>query len=62
MAKTENKIEVENKEFVNPFEAGVNYEMFLKAVGKQTVKEYCKDKLTTEQIEFLENDLTHYKK
>jgi hypothetical protein len=47
--------------FVNPFEAGVTYPVFLEAKGKQTVKEYCEGKLTAEQIEWLENDLTHYK-
>jgi hypothetical protein len=53
----------ENNEelFVNPFEAGVNYKIFCEAKGDKTVKEYCEGKLTAEQIEWLENDLTHYK-
>lgn len=51
----------ENTEFVNPFETGVNYKMFTEALNGSSVKDYCKGKLTDEQIEFLENDLKHYK-
>ena len=47
--------------FVNPFEPGVNYDMFLKALGTKTVKLYCKGKLTEEQIDWLIEDLKHYK-
>ncbi len=47
--------------FVNPFDKGVNYEMFLKAIGSKTIKTYCKGKLTIEQIEWLIEDLKHYK-
>jgi hypothetical protein len=47
--------------FVNPFEVGVNYEHFLTALGAKTIKTYCKGKLTNEQIEWLINDLKHYK-
>jgi hypothetical protein len=47
--------------FCNPFEVGVNYDMFLKSLGTKTVKTYCKGKLTEEQIEWLINDLKHYK-
>lgn len=43
--------------FVNPFDKGVNYSIFLEAVGKKTVSEYCKGKLTKEQIEWLEKDI-----
>lgn len=49
------------KEFVNPFEPGVNYKMFTDALNGEGVKDYCKGELTDEQIEFLENDLIHYK-
>lgn len=59
MAKQETKSEA--KDFVNPFEKGVNYKMFLDAVGKEDVAEYCKDHLTKEQIDFLIEDLKHYK-
>lgn len=47
--------------FINPFKTGVNYEMFLKALGAKTIKTYCKGKLTEEQIEWLIEDLKHYK-
>lgn len=47
--------------FLSPFGTGVNYKMFLEAIPKgTTVKEYCKGNLTTEQIDWLENDLNHY--
>ena len=55
-----NKVQ-ENTEFVNPFQAGISYEEFLNAIPKGVkVSEYGKDKLTPDQIEWLENDLTHY--
>ena len=47
--------------FCNPFETGINYDMFLKALGTKTVKIYCKGKLTEDQIEWLIEDLKHYK-
>ena len=65
-----NDTEVENKEienvattakkvnFLNPFEAGVTYAEFQKALGKKSVAEYCKGKLEKEQIEFLEAELS----
>lgn len=43
--------------FLNPFTEGVNYEDFLKEVGKKSVAEYCKGNLTKEEIEWLENDI-----
>jgi hypothetical protein len=46
-----------SNDFVNPFEVGVNYNDFLKAVGKKNISSYCKDKLTKEQIQWLENDI-----
>lgn len=50
------------KDFVNPFDAGVNYEEFLKAIPKDSnVEKYCKGKITDEQIKWLVNDLKHYK-
>jgi len=57
MAKKHNS----ENEFLNPFGIGVNYKMFLEAIPKgTTVKEYCEGNLTNEQIDWLENDLTHY--
>lgn len=49
--------------FINPFDVGVNYKDFLEAAkaSKLSVKEYCKGKLNTDQIEWLENDLKNYK-
>jgi hypothetical protein len=57
------KIETDTKAgFLNPFHEGVNYDHFLAALGKKTVDEYCAGKLKPEQIEWLKNDLSHYKK
>ena len=53
-------MEKEEKEikFLNPFDAGVTYAEFKKALGKKSVAEYCKGKLEKEQIEFLETELS----
>lgn len=60
MAKEKEIIPVE---FVNPFEAGVNYTQFLAAIPEGvTVEDYCKDKLTPEQIQWLTEDLKHFTK
>ena len=50
--------EVKETKFLNPFDAGVTYAEFKKALGKKTVKEYCKGKLSDEQIAFLETELS----
>lgn len=50
--------EVKEVKFLNPFEAGVTYAEFQKALGKKSVAEYCKGKLEKEQIEFLEKELS----
>lgn len=53
----------ENKGFVNPFEKGVSYSDFLAAIPEGvSLKEYCKDNLTSEQIEGLEIELNHFEK
>lgn len=52
------KKENENKkEFVNPFDNGVTYDDFLKALGTQKIEDYCKNELTNEQIEFLKTEI-----
>ena len=49
--------------FVNPFTKGVTYKDFLKAIPKgKTVAEYLKGKCTTEQIEWIENEVKQLKK
>lgn len=48
--------------FLNPFDIGVSYTDFLKEVGAKTISEYCKGKLTNEQIKWLENDIKLIKK
>ncbi len=50
--------EVKEVKFLNPFDEGVTYAEFKKALGKKSVAEYCKGKLSDEQIEFLETELS----
>lgn len=48
----------ENKtDFLNPFDAGVSYEQFLKAKGSKSLEDYCKDKLTIEELAFLKSEI-----
>ena len=56
MAKSDTK-----KEVVNPFDNGVNYKTFLDALGSNKIEDYLKNICTKEQIEFLIEDLKHYK-
>jgi hypothetical protein len=49
------KKESEDK-FINPFD-GAGYDEFLKAKGGKSVAEYCKGKLTENQIEILQREL-----
>jgi len=46
------------EKFLNPFDFGVTYAEFQKALGKKSVAEYCKGKLTEEQVEWLEKELS----
>jgi hypothetical protein len=46
---------------INPFDNGVNYKIFLDALGSNKVEDYLKDVCTKEQIEWLIEDLKHYK-
>ena len=49
-------------EFINPFESGVNYEQFLASIPEGvSVEEHCKNNLTKAQIEWLVEDLKHFK-
>lgn len=45
------------EEFVNPYNDGVTYAEFQKALGKKTVKEYAKGHLNDAQIKEIENEL-----
>lgn len=50
-------------DFVNPFTPGVSYAEFLATVPDGvSVADHCKEHLTDEQIQWLVNDLKHYKK
>ena len=57
MAKKTKKTEA----VVNPFEEGVNYKIFLDALGSNKVDEYLKNVCSKEQIEWLIEDLKLYK-
>ena len=50
--------EVKESKFLNPFEVGVTYAEFQKALGKKSVAEYCKGKLSDDEIAFLETELS----
>lgn len=54
--KKQNTTEVSSK-FLNPFDKGVSYVDFIKAMGTQKIDDYCKGKLTEEQIEFLKTEI-----
>jgi hypothetical protein len=51
-------VETKKTDFLNPFDEGVTYAEFQKALGKKSVSEYCKGKLSDEQIAFLETELS----
>lgn len=53
-------MEKEEKEikFLNPFDTGITYDEFQKALGKKSVAEYCKGKLSQDQIDWLEKELS----
>ena len=48
-------------EVVNPFDSGVNYKVFLEALGANKIEDYLKDACSKEQIEWLKEDLKLYK-
>lgn len=52
----------ESKEFLNPFDFGVNYEMFLDSIPDGiSIEKHLEGKITEEQMTFLLNDLEIYK-
>lgn len=55
------KLNTKQENIVNPFEDGVNYKIFLDALGSNKVDEYLKDVCSKEQIEWLIEDLKLYK-
>ena len=48
--------------FLNPFNTGISYADFLKAVGSQKIADYCKGKITDEEIAFIEKEVSLIKK
>lgn len=56
-----NKPKIKKGEFLNPFKKGVSYELFLEALGTKTVAEYCKGKLTENEINWITNEIKIYK-
>ena len=52
-------MENKTKVFLNPFDKGVSYSDFSKALkeSKKTLKDYTKNHLTESQIEFLDREL-----
>ena len=60
--QTNETITEKKGKFLNPFNKGVTYVEFQKELGKKTVAEYSKGKLTEEKITWLENELSIIKK
>jgi hypothetical protein len=49
--------------FLNPFTAGVTYDDFVKAIPSgKTVAEYCKGKLTEDEINWISEEVENFKK
>ena len=46
---------------VNPFDSGVSYAEFSKALGKSKVEEYLKGVCSNEQIEWIKIELINFK-
>jgi hypothetical protein len=51
----------EPDKFVNPFQKGVTYADFVKALGDKTVAEYAGAYLTIQEVSWLEREIEHYK-
>lgn len=52
-------VEIKVKDnFLNPFDEGVTYVEFQKALGKKSIAEYCKGKLSKDQIDWLEKEIS----
>jgi len=50
-----------NSEFVNPFEAGVSYVDFKKAIPEGTsVEDYCKGNLSNEETNWIVSELKSF--
>jgi hypothetical protein len=56
-----NELEIKENGFLNPFSKGVTYADVLANLPKDAVlSKYYKDKLTEEEIIWLETELNHY--
>lgn len=55
----ESKEKKVKSDFINPFDKGVSYDAFLKAVkdSGKSVENYCKDKIEANLIEWLEKEI-----
>ena len=52
----------QKKTIVNPFDVGVSYDTFLKALGTASIETYLKEICSTEQIEWLIIEVEQLKK
>ncbi len=48
--------------YLNPFGECTTYPEFLEQVGKKTIAEYCKGKVTDEELSWLEADIKLFNK
>jgi hypothetical protein len=46
---------------INPFDAGVSYDCFLKALGNTPIEKYLNGVCDNDQIEWIKTELTNYK-
>ena len=58
--KTDKKKKPKQKK-VNPFDAGVSYTEFSKALGQSKVEDYLKGICSNEQIEWIKEELINFK-
>lgn len=49
-------------QFVNPFKEGVTYAIFVSAIGRKSVRNYCKGHLSESEIDWIEEEVKNYKK
>jgi len=49
------------KEVINPFDTGVTYDVFSKALGKEKVEDYLKGVCDDAQIEWIKTELLNFK-
>ena len=55
------KLNTKSENVVNPFESGIDYKMFLDALGSNKVEDYLKGVCNESQIEWIKTELLNFK-